>query len=324
MYGHVPSENHAEEAGRIGEFARRLAARHGDRVSLEEPLSRWTTFRIGGPARAMCRMHTPDDARRFLDNAHDGQVPAVVLGGGSNVLADDAGFAGLVLRQDMTDLDVRGDTVSVGAGLAFDALVKASLAAGLTGLEFASGIPGSVGGALVGNAGCYGHEIGDFLAEARVLRADGTVETIGPEAFGFAYRHSVFKDRDDLLLSAVFRLARGDAAAAGGVRAEIVADRRRKHPVDLPCAGSYFKNLPPERPGGRRRAAGRLLDEVGARDMHEGDAAVFEKHANIIVNRGSARCRDVLALAERMRVAVADRFGVKLSPEVRHLGFFGW
>lgn len=324
MHDHVPSENRAETARRAGELARRLADRHGDRVRLDEPLNRWTTFCIGGPARALCRMHTPDDARRFLDNAREAEIPAVVLGGGSNVLADDDGFAGLVLQQAMSEVEVRGDAVTVGAGLDFDALVEASLKAGLPGLEFASGIPGSVGGALVGNAGCYGHEIGEFLAEALVLRADGTLETVGPEAFGFAYRHTVFKSRDDLLLSAVFRLGRGDAAAAGETRAEILADRRRKHPVDLPCAGSWFKNLPPARPGERRRAAGRLLDAAGAHGMREGDAAVFEKHANIIVNHGAARSRDVLALADRMREAVAARFGVDLRPEVRHLRPTGW
>jgi UDP-N-acetylmuramate dehydrogenase len=324
MYGQVPFENHPIDPARMAEFIEGLTAGFGDKVGLDIPLSRWTTFRIGGPALALCRMHTPEDARRFLDNAREYEIPAIFLGGGSNILADDAGFQGLVLQTAMTDLSVRGDALTVGAGLDFDALVAASLEAGLTGLEFASGIPGSVGGALVGNAGCYGHEIGEFIVEATILRADGTLETIGADDFEFAYRHSVFKTREDLVLEAVFKLTRGDTAAAGETRARIIAERRYKHPVDLPCAGSYFKNLPPERPGERRRAAGSLLDRAGALAMREGDAGVFERHANIIVNLGAATSRDVLKLAERMKTAVSDRFGVDLSAEVRHLGRTGW
>ena len=119
MYGHVPSENHPGDPLRAREAIRKLVDRFGDRVSLDAPLSRWTTFRIGGPALAICRMHTPDDARRFLDNAREYAIPAIFLGGGSNVLADDTGFRGLVLQVALTDLTVRGDTVTVGAGLGF-------------------------------------------------------------------------------------------------------------------------------------------------------------------------------------------------------------
>lgn len=312
------------DPARVAEAVTALASRHGERMDLAVPLSRLTTLHIGGPARAICRLHTPDDARRFLENAREREIPAVYLGGGSNVLADDAGFEGLVLRVATTDFTVRGDTVSAGAGLDFDALVVATLESGLVGLEFASGIPGSLGGALVGNAGCYGHEISEFLVEATVLRADGRVETVGPEDFAFAYRHSALKGNGDLVLDAVLRLRRGDTAVAGETRAGIVAERRRKHPVDLPCAGSYFKNLPPDSPGGRRRAAGALLERVGAKEMREGDAAVFERHANIIVNLGTATSAEVLTLAERMKAAVADAFGIPLLEEVRHLKPFGW
>jgi UDP-N-acetylmuramate dehydrogenase len=324
MHGHVPPDNRGKDPARIAEAVADLAARHGEGMDLAIPLSRLTTLRIGGPAQAVCRLHTPDDARRFLGNAREWEIPAVCLGAGSNVLADDAGFRGLILQVADAEVAVRGDAVVAGAGVDFDDLVVASLRAGLVGLEFASGIPGSLGGALVGNAGCYGHEIGEFLAEATVLRADGRVETVGPEDFAFAYRHSALKTRGDVVLSAVLRLRRGDTAAAGETRAGIIAERWRKHPVDLPCAGSYFKNLPPDSPGGRRRAAGALLDQVGAKEMREGDAAVFARHANIIVNLGAATCADVLALAERMKAAVADRFGIELREEVRHLAPFGW
>ena len=283
-----------------------------------------TTLRVGGPAAAVCRVRTPDDARRFLEFAAGHDLPAIALGGGSNVLAVDEGFRGCVLRLDAGDFTVRGDTVTAGAGLPFDTLVARALDAGLTGLEFASGIPGSVGGAIVGNAGCFGHEIGEFLVEATVLDADGRLETVGPERFAFGYRRSALQGGGTLVLSARLRLVRGDPAAAGRERLERLAERCRKHPVVEPCAGSWFRNLPPATPGGRRRAAGELLDAVGAKTMQEGDAAVFPGHANIIINRGAATAAQVRTLVERMREAVRARFDVTLAEEVRTLGADGF
>lgn len=290
-----------------------------DAVRAWQPLADLTTFRIGGPAGLVCSVENAAEARRFLDFARSRNLPWTCLGGGSNILADDAGYAGLVLLVRTRELEIRGDAVRVGAGWDFDALIAATLRHGLCGLEFASGIPGTIGGALVGNAGCYGHEIGEFLREATVLRADGRLECVGPEAFAFDYRTSALKGRDDIVLDLVLGLARGDAAAAADVRAVHLADRRAKHPWDLPSAGSYFQNLPPARPGERRRAAGQLLEAAGAKAMREGGAAVFAKHANIIVNLGGATSRDVLRLAARLKQAVRDRFGEELREEVRHL-----
>jgi UDP-N-acetylmuramate dehydrogenase len=301
---------------------RRLAERLASEAGGAEaglPLFRLTTLRIGGPAGVVCPVHNNEDARRFLDLALACDLPWTCLGGGSNILADDAGYAGMVLLVRTRRLTVQGDAVRVGAGWDFDDLVAETLRLGLTGLEFASGIPGTLGGALVGNAGCYGREIGEFLREATVMRPDGTLQTVGPDEFAFAYRTSALKGRGDVVLEAVLGLDRGDAAAAARVRAEHLADRRRKHPWDQPSAGSYFKNLPPLRPGEPRRAAGKLLEAAGAKSMREGGAAVFPRHANIIINTGGATSRDVLVLADRMRTAVLAMFGEELEPEVRHL-----
>jgi UDP-N-acetylmuramate dehydrogenase len=290
-----------------------------DRLRRDVPLRDLTTLRVGGPAALVCPVRTPAEARRFQESAAAAGIPAWILGAGSNVLADDGGFPGLVLRIATSRCEVRGDTVTAGCGLDFDGLIVRTLEARLTGLEFASGIPGTLGGALVGNAGCYGHEIGEFLVEALVLTPAGRLERVGPESFGFRYRATDLRESGHVLLEATLRLGRGDLDAAAREREEHLADRRAKHPVDLACAGSWFRNLPALTPGGRRRAAGALLEQAGAKAMREGDAAVFERHANIVVNHGAATSGQVGRLVARMQAAVREKFGVELVEEVRRM-----
>ncbi len=283
------------------------------------PLAGLTTLQVGGPAALVCPVLNAQQALRFQQAAIDSGSPWCVLGGGSNVLADDRGFGGAVLRLEAAGMRFRGDTVDVEAGASFDDLVAASLGAGWCGLEFASGIPGTIGGALAGNAGCYGSEIRDLVEEVTVLTPAGRLERRGPAECGFRYRGSALRDGSDVILSAVLRLRRGDLAAAAAEREAHLADRRAKHPVTEPSAGSWFRNLEPLEPGGRRQAAGQLLEQAGAKGMREGGAAVFPRHANIIVNVGHARSDEVLRLAARMREAVRERFGVELQEEVRYL-----
>jgi UDP-N-acetylmuramate dehydrogenase len=300
-------------------FLDRCPAEMRDKVMLGHSLARLTTLKVGGPAAVVCPVGTLDEARRFQEICHEIQAPCYILGAGSNVLAPDAGFSGVILKIALQDFQLKDDRVQVGAGLDFDTMIELSLNEGLTGLEFASGIPGTLGGALVGNAGCYGHEIGEFLEEAVILRADGRLETVGPEAFGFTYRHTQLRETGDLVLQATLCLRRGDIHEAGRTREEKIADRLRKHPGDLPSAGSWFRNLPPDGPDARRRAAGQLLEQAGAKSMSEGDARVFHKHANMIINTGSATSMQVRTLADRMAQAVEKKFGVKLVEEVRTL-----
>lgn len=288
-------------------------------VSPSVPLKSLTSLQVGGPAALVCPVRTPEQARGFQAVALDHQVPFFILGGGSNVLADDRGFRGLILHVASDNLDAQSDTVRIGAGFSFDGLIEQTLALGLTGLEFASGIPGTLGGALVGNAGCYGHEIGEFLVEAVLLRPDGALETVGPEAFGFRYRETDLRETGTVVLEAVLRLRRGNVDQAVESRRKKILDRRTKHPVDLPSAGSWFRNLPPSEPGGRRRAAGIFLEKAGVKNMSEGDARVFDKHANMIINTGAATSADILRLAARMKKAVRDQFGIDLIEEVRYL-----
>ena len=309
--------------GPPADAARRLAARHPGRVAVNAPLAPWTTLRIGGPAALLCRASNPGQVTEFLEFADRHALPVLVLGGGSNLLVDDRGFAGLVLHPDLTGYAREGEVVTAGAGWPLDRLVAHTLADGLTGLEFASGIPGTLGGAVAGNAGCYGREIGELVESVTLLDRDGRTRQWGRDDLGFGYRRSRLQRDDGVILAVRLRLARGDTAAAAAERAAHLADRRRKHPVRLPCAGSYFRNLPPAAPGGRRRAAGALLEAVGAKRLRCGDAGVYHKHANIIVNRGRARARDVLRLAAAMREKVRERFGVELCEEVRFVPWHG-
>lgn len=288
-------------------------------VRRDVPLCGLTTLRVGGPAALVCPVHNPEQALRFQLAASEAGLPWFVLGGGSNILADDRGFGGALLRIEGRSWTRRGDLVTADAGLPFDELVAATLADGLTGLEFASGIPGTLGGALAGNAGCYGHEIGELFREATVLTPDGRIERVGPGECGFRYRGTALRDGGAIVLTASLQLRTGNVAAAVLERQQHLTDRLAKHPVDEPSAGSWFRNLEPSEPGGRRQAAGALLEQVGAKEMREGDAGVFSRHANIIVNLGRARSDDVRRLAWRMREAVRSRFAVELREEVRYL-----
>ncbi len=283
------------------------------------PLRGLTTLKVGGPARMVCRLTTPEVAQQFHSIARKTGFPFYAMGAGSNILAPDAGYPGLIFKVETRDFCVKDNTITCGAGLGFDQMITRSLDAGLVGLEFASGIPGTVGGAVIGNAGCYGHEICEFLHAAQVLTPDGELVTLGPGDFDFGYRSTCLRESGSILLNATFSLVAGNAETAQRSRQERLADRRAKHPVDLPCAGSWFRNLPPTSPGERRQSAGRLLEMVGAKTMFEGDARIFSKHANIIINAGHATSRDISRLVIRMRDAVRLEFGVELVEEVRRL-----
>jgi UDP-N-acetylmuramate dehydrogenase len=247
-------------------------------------------------------------------------VSWTVIGDGTNVLFDDDGYRGLVVRNRTEGLTIRADgrSVEAASGTGLGRLLQFSLDHDLRGLEFAAGIPGTVGGAVTGNAGAFGRSMADVLEAARLLGADGR-ETEVPEAeLGFAYRHSALKVRPAVVLGAVFRLAPGDRAAGAAEAREHIEARKKKHPPwGTACAGSYFKN--PCLPDGTRAAAGALLERAGAKGMRVGDAAVYEGHCNFIVNLGHARARDVLALGEALKDKVRAMFGIVLEEEVVNL-----
>jgi UDP-N-acetylmuramate dehydrogenase len=316
---------------RIVPTEERLRKVMGDALLTRESLRLHTTFRIGGPADYFFAARTPDQLVAALRVAHDVGLPVFLLGGGSNLLVSDEGFHGLVVANACTEVEFDGTAAHVGCGVDFLDFIYQCRDRSLAGLEFAAGIPGSIGGALYGNAGCYGQDIGSFTIECTHATLDGAVvETKSATWYEFAYRDSRLKRESRVLLTCLLQLRKG-------VRAEITKEieekleiRRVKHPQWRiePTAGSYFKNLPPDwqvpgakhSPGTRRVPAGQLLDECDCRGLRVGGAMVFEKHANIIVNAGHATAHEVLALAEIMKARVREKFGVLLEEEVMFLG----
>ncbi len=316
---------------RVTTVEERLRKTLGTGLRTQEPLRQHTTFRIGGPADFYFDARTPDQLVAALLAAHEAELPVFLLGGGSNLLVSDEGFRGIVVHNACEAIEFDGGAAHVECGADFTDFILRCRDRGLAGLEFAAGIPGSVGGALYGNAGCYGKDIGSYTIECTVATLDGaTVETLPASWFQFAYRDSRLKREPRVLLSALIKLQPGEREASTREIEEKLEIRRVKHPQWRiePTAGSYFKNLPPDwhkpdgklSPGTRRVAAGQLLDECDCRGLRVGDAMVFEKHANIIVNAGRASARDVLELAELMKGRVREKFGVELEEEVMFLG----
>jgi len=309
----------------------RLRRTLGAGLLTHEPMRHHTTMRIGGPADYFFTGRTPDEMVAALQAGHEAGIPVFLLGGGSNLLVSDDGFRGLVVRNGCESIEFDGTAAHVGCGADFLEFIHRCRDRGLAGLEFAAGIPGSVGGAIYGNAGCYGQDIGTFTIECTVARPDGSsVETLPASWFEFDYRTSRLKRELRVLLTCLLQLRHGDRNTIQKEIDEKLEIRRVKHPqwrVE-PTAGSYFKNLPPDwqvpggklSPGTRRVAAGMLLDQVGCRGLRVGDAMVFEKHGNIIVNAGRATAREVLELAEIMKARVREKFGVTLEEEVMFLG----
>ncbi len=294
---------------------------------MKEWLTDYTTFRLGGACRELATVADAKAAQEVIRAWNAAGVSWRVMGGGSNLLVADRGIPEAVLRLCMAVPDCRreGDEICVSAGTELDALARFAAEEGVAGLGFASGIPGTVGGGICGNAGAFGAALGDGLARVEVLTRAGEQKMWRREALEFGYRCSTLQQTGDVVVRAWFRVQSGDRAALKAEREEILAARREKHPDwrVQPTAGSFFKNLPPEKPGERRRAAGKYLELAGAKVLREGGAHVFEKHANIVIAGPGATAADVARLAARMADAVKERFGFELEPEVRFWGEVG-
>ncbi len=280
-----------------------------------EPMSRHTSFRIGGPARLMALPRSREEAVRAVQAAMELGIRPFYLGNGSNLLVADRGYEGFILKTGGMD-QVRevNRRLRAESGIPLSRLAVAALDRGLAGLEFAHGIPGSLGGAVTMNAGAYGGEMVQVLTAVTFLDGEGHVVTLPVEACRLTYRHSDFTEHPErLILEAEFELHQGDGSESRAKMEELARRRKEKQPLEYPSAGSTFK-----RPEGYFAAA--LIEQCGLKGRRVGGAQVSEKHAGFVINRGDATCADVLALVEEIRAAVFRETGVTLELEVRTLG----
>ena len=300
------------------QLLRELSEIEGDpEILLDEPMSRHTTFRIGGPADVFVSPRDEKQTAEVLGAVRRSGLPFFILGNGSNLLVSDSGFRGVVIRiyRNMSDINVNGEEICAGAGALLSAIAAAARSAELTGFEFASGIPGTLGGAVVMNAGAYGGEMKDVLACARVLTPQGEIKTLALPELKLGYRTSIIKEEDLVVLSAVMRFEKGDAAAIRDKMQDLQQRRVTKQPLEFPSAGSTFK-----RPEGY--FAGKLIEDAGLRGFAVGGAKVSDKHCGFVINADHATADDVMRLIQQVKGRVYESSGVRLEPEVRFLGDF--
>ncbi len=305
-------------------IAEALRATFGDRAKAGAMLGPLTTFRVGGPADWLVETRSSDEIVAALRLAAEFEVAITILGGGSNVLVADAGIRGLVIRtrggeiRRMDDSRVRAD-----AAISINALVRWTIGHGCAGLEAWAGTPGTVGGAIFGNAHFSGRSIGELVVSVRVASRGGAIAEVAAGAMAFAYDASRLQRTHEVLLSADFRVADGDPAALRATARSSLAYRKRTQPLDTPSAGCIFQNPQPGQdvvPDGIPWSAGALVDRAGLKGVSIGGARVSPIHGNFIVNDGRARAADIRQLIGRCQDVVRDRFGVSLKEEIVYLG----
>lgn len=285
-------------------------------IRTEEPMSKHTTFRIGGAAEVFA---APDarELPQLLAMAKGADVPVAVIGNGSNLLVGDRGICGLVIEigERMSEVRIEGTILVAGAGALLSKAAQAAAAAGLGGLEFAAGIPGSVGGAVVMNAGAYGGEMKDVLQSVKVLTEEGELLILTTEELELGYRHSCVPERKYIVVEATMELSAKPEEEIRACMAELRAKRVEKQPLEYPSAGSTFK-----RPEGY--FAGKLIMDAGLRGYTVGGAQVSEKHCGFVINKGGATAADVRQLMQDVHDRVKEQFDVELEPEVKMIGSF--
>lgn len=285
-------------------------------VRINEPMMKHTSFRAGGTAEWFVIPETVEELKAVLAMCRKADIPWYVVGNGSNLLVSDKGFAGVIISTGKFDrLEVDGTEITVGAGVMLSRLANTAYKEGLTGLEFAAGIPGTVGGACVMNAGAYGSEMKHVLKTVTVLTTEGNVETLPAEMLDLGYRSSVIPKKGYLVLEAVVSLSEGKLEEIKAVMDDLAFRRKDKQPLEFPSAGSTFK-----RPEGY--FAGKLIEDCGLKGFSVGGAQVSEKHAGFVINKGGAAATDIYRLCKEVEKRVRAEFGVSLEMEIKLLGDF--
>ena len=288
-----------------------------EKVLVNEPMASHTTFRIGGPADYFVMPETIEELASVLKLCREENLPYFILGNGSNLLVGDKGYRGIVVQlyKNFDGIQIEGTTVTAKAGSMLIRTAKEAGKAGLTGLEFASGIPGTIGGAMVMNAGAYGGEMKDVVTAVTVLTKEGEIKTLTGEEMNFRYRGSVVEEEGYIVLEAVMELKEGNQDEIQARIDELSLQRKTKQPIEYPSAGSTFK-----RPEGY--FAGKLIMDTGLRGYKVGGAQVSEKHCGFVINAGGATAADVMRLMQDVSDRVNEQFGVILEPEVKKIGDF--
>ncbi|MDY3341435.1 MAG: UDP-N-acetylmuramate dehydrogenase [Lachnospiraceae bacterium] len=288
-----------------------------EQILEEEPMKKHTTFRIGGPAEYLILPQTTEEIADVIKLCRQEEIPWYIVGNGSNLLVADEGVRGVVIQllRNFNQIQVEGCQIRMQAGAQNAAVAKRALDASLTGFEFAAGIPGTIGGAVVMNAGAYGGEMKDILKEVTVLDPNGMIRTIPAEELELGYRTSIIARKGYVVLEAVIVLKTGDPKEIKAAMDELKEKRVTKQPLEYPSAGSTFK-----RPEGY--FAGKLIMDAGLRGFSVGGAQISEKHCGFVINKGNATAKDVTELMDETKKIVMEKFGVALEPEVKRLGQF--
>lgn len=318
----------------IEDVAQRLPS-----IVRDEPMSKHTNFRIGGPARLYYVAHDAESLVNAVRAARDAGIPWYVFGGGSNLLVSDDGYEGLMIQSALRGLAIDGTAVKCDSGAVTALAARKAAESGLTGFEWAVGVPGTIGGALYGNAGCFGGEMKDVVETVDVYQvSSGQRVTYSKNECGFGYRESRFKREPHLILGCVLRPAAGEKDAARRRMDEIIATRKAKQPLEQSSAGCVFKNfefedesalsvlrrsveVPPDMLKNKRISAGWLVDRVGMLGKRVGSVQVSDRHGNFVVNAGGGRAQDVIALMSLVKMKVRDELGIMLEDEVQLVGF---
>ncbi|MGN0292275.1 MAG: UDP-N-acetylmuramate dehydrogenase [Lachnospiraceae bacterium] len=287
-----------------------------ERVLKQEPMKKHTTFRVGGPAEYYM-IPKRDEIEALIRLCNHYNIPFLIIGNGSNLLVSDRGIRGAVIEigKEMDEIQIEGERIVVQAGALLSKTAHRAMKESLTGMEFAAGIPGCVGGAVTMNAGAYGGEIKDILSCVTILTKEGEVKKLSAKELELSYRHSIISAKEYIVLDAEFVLKKGEREQIESRMEELKEKRVEKQPLEYPSAGSTFK-----RPEGY--FAGKLIMDAGLRGFQVGGAAVSEKHCGFVINRGDATAADIYQLIQEVQKEVSRRFGVKLEPEVKMVGDF--
>lgn len=288
-----------------------------DSILIDEPMSRHTTFRVGGPADFFVTPKAKEEVRDVIRICKEAGMPYYIIGNGSNLLVSDAGYRGVIVQiyKEMNEVKVEGDLVKAQAGALLSGIAAKALGAELSGFEFASGIPGTIGGACVMNAGAYGGEMKDVLESVTVLTGEGKIIELGRNELELGYRTSVIAKKGYIVLGAALKLECGDGEKIKTYMDELKEKRVTKQPLEYPSAGSTFK-----RPEGY--FAGKLIQDSGLKGFTIGGAQVSEKHSGFVINKGNATAADVMELIRQVTAKVKEDTGVTMEPEVKQIGEF--